>query len=117
MITYNNDDKVPLRNLQLDALKGFAILLVVLGHSIQWHVKDFDNNILFRIIYSFHMPLFMFISGYLAFGRIKAFDIRYIYKKFKGLIIPCVAWYLLNYLMHHVLRHFSFDFYVFIKRL
>lgn len=48
----------------LDFIKGFAILLVVLGHVIQFSDNSFDNNILFRYIYSFHMPLFMFTSGF-----------------------------------------------------
>ena len=47
----------------VDVLKGYAILLVILGHSIQNTVLDFDGNIVFRVIYSFHMPLFMILSG------------------------------------------------------
>lgn len=43
----------------VDNLKGFLILLVVLGHCIQNTKIDFDHNIVFRYIYSFHMPLFM----------------------------------------------------------
>lgn len=55
----------------LDVVKGIAIILVVMGHVTSNYIND--NNIeiagSFRIlhsfIYSFHMPLFMFISGYL----------------------------------------------------
>ena len=54
------------RNTYIDIIKGFAIILVVLGHSIQFGSGyDFRanaecfNNWLYRIIYSFHMPLFM----------------------------------------------------------
>lgn len=57
----------------LDRIKGFAIFLVVMGHAIAWQFNDFyvayedpiyDNQfILWRLIYSFHMPLFMFCSG------------------------------------------------------
>ena len=44
----------------LDIAKGVGILLVVLGHN------DFEVISLFvqRLIYSFHMPLFFFLSGY-----------------------------------------------------
>ncbi len=38
-------------------------MLVVLGHTLQGLYTDFDQNLAFRIIYSFHMPLFFFISG------------------------------------------------------
>lgn len=56
------------RNEVLDICRGGAIFLVLLGHVIQYghFLCDFDfwDNVLFRIIYSFHMPLFMLISGY-----------------------------------------------------
>lgn len=53
------------RNVLLDVLKGFAIFLVVMGHAIQYNQVDFDTNPVFRFIYSFHMPLFMFVSGFI----------------------------------------------------
>jgi len=40
-------------------LQVFAILLVVIGHSFYHH----EENALYKWIYSFHMPLFFFISG------------------------------------------------------
>ena len=80
------------RNVLLDVLKGFAIVLVVLGHSIQYSDIDFDSNPVFRVIYSFHMPLFMFVSGFVSF---KNFDgsIKKLVKRFKSLIIPFWAWF------------------------
>ena len=56
------------RDKRIDALRGLLMILVVLGHVIQYvyEPKDFDNNILFRVIYSFHMPLFMCVSGYVT---------------------------------------------------
>jgi fucose 4-O-acetylase-like acetyltransferase len=87
------------RDKKIDALKGFAILLVVLGHAIQVNVPDFDNNLIFRIIYSFHMPLFMFLSGYIAFRKNEDY-IPLITKKFKQLVIPFVCWYIFGYLFN-----------------
>ena len=40
----------------LGALKGWAIILVVLGHT--------GIGEIVRVIYSFHMALFFFIAGY-----------------------------------------------------
>ena len=51
------------REKWLDAAKGLAIILVVLGHCL----NHFDNEIMHRmceIIYLFHMPLFVLLSGY-----------------------------------------------------
>lgn len=52
------------RILSIDFLKGFTIVLVVVGHLIQGSDVNFDQDHLFRYIYSFHMPLFMFLSGF-----------------------------------------------------
>lgn len=66
----------------IDSLKGLAILLVVMGHVIPHFYPDWrdvlyeDGNtaamLLWMIIYSFHMPLFMFCSGLFAL-RIKEY--------------------------------------------
>ena len=52
------------RDRKWDFLRGLAIFLVLLGHCIQWFDPNWKQNPLFEGIYSFHMPLFMFISGY-----------------------------------------------------
>jgi fucose 4-O-acetylase-like acetyltransferase len=78
------------RDNSVDLLKVFAIALVVVGHSIQYSLPHFDSNVVYRFIYSFHMPLFMFISGYLGFSR-KIKD-RFLYKKFRRLVVPFLAW-------------------------
>ena len=55
------------RLLWADALKGWLIVLVVLGHAIQNTLGDScATNHLWNIIYSFHMPAFMAVSGYVA---------------------------------------------------
>lgn len=80
------------RDLGLDAIKAFATILVIVGHVIQYTTPDFDNSILFRVIYSFHMPLFMFISGYLIRldpGRGKA---DFLAAKFMQLVVPFLLW-------------------------
>jgi len=36
---------------------------VVIGHVIQGSAENFDNLLGFKVIYSFYMPLFIFLSG------------------------------------------------------
>lgn len=50
------------RNKQIDISKGIAIILMILGHSIV--LTDNFTNYFFKLIYSFHMPLFFLFSGY-----------------------------------------------------
>lgn len=54
------------RIVYLDRLKGFAILLMVLAQVYLFPLQMGDS-LVFRMIGSFHMPLFMFISGFVAF--------------------------------------------------
>ena len=84
-----------MRNIQIDLLKGFAIALVVLGHSVQFLSDNNFENPLFKFIYAFHMPLFMFLSGYVCFkphGE-KHINLR---KRFKTLIIPFFVWCIIH---------------------
>jgi fucose 4-O-acetylase-like acetyltransferase len=62
------------RDKSIDFIKGTLILLVVLGHSIQYIVyartNSYWDDTLFKSIYIFHMPAFITISGYLAATKI-----------------------------------------------
>lgn len=55
----------------IDSLKGFAILLVVIGHVFDGYINAtmYTEHTVFmssayNLIYSFHMPLFFIVSGY-----------------------------------------------------
>lgn len=75
-----------MRLLWIDWLKSILISLVVVGHSIQFSDVSFESNWLFRFIYSFHMPLFFFVSGFLSFKS--TFSIRELPRKLKRLLLP-----------------------------
>ena len=50
----------------IDELKGFAILMVVIGHVFYFSFRIVGNDYTSPwsgLIYSFHMPLFAFLSG------------------------------------------------------
>lgn len=68
----------------IDFIKGIAIFLMLYGHSLQYGSgADFlqsgqywENNVM-KVIYSFHMPLFITISGYLFWFSIqKAWNVE-----------------------------------------
>lgn len=85
----------------IDHIKGIAILLVVVGHAIAWTQDDFVYIIQERpkiemfwwhFIYSFHMPLFFWVSGYLySRGEMTIDKIPiFLWKKTYTLIFPFV---------------------------
>ena len=75
--------------IYINNLKALAVLLVILGHAVQYSVSEFDKNIMFNLIYSFHMPLFFFISGFLLnYSRRNNFLAR----RIKSLVIPYLSW-------------------------
>ena len=80
----------------IDNLKGFAILLVVIGHVVQFlYCPDkFDSNIILRFIYSFHMPLFFMLSGMVTSMRLEGVgELRQkIRRRFLQLVVPFVFW-------------------------
>jgi fucose 4-O-acetylase-like acetyltransferase len=88
------------RDVTIDVLRGFAILLVVVGHSIQYgngfnylENKLFYENIVFIFIYTFHMPLFMLISGYLFAKSIKNKPLKeLLYNRLSKILLPVLIW-------------------------
>jgi len=70
----------------IDWAKVFAIYLVVLGHLLS---KTGREGYIFNFIYSFHMPFFFFISGYLF--TIKENNFRSVLKgSIRSLLVPYV---------------------------
>ena len=67
--------------------------MVLWGHSIQYlQSVPFYENAVYRIIYSFHMPLFMMISGYFSISSMSLSLLTFIKKKGFQLLVPAVIW-------------------------
>ena len=94
----------------IDSLKGIAILLMVMGHVIAWQFTDWqvtlnegprNTMLVWRLIYSFHMPLLMFCSGLVAL-RIKEYTWNVIgqtlWKRICTLLLPFFFFFLIRYL-------------------
>ena len=84
------------KNPTIDVAKGIAIILVIYGHLIEHSLapfsQDFFQNPIFKIIYTFHMPLFVFISGYLMFGSLTRNSVKDVFKsRCKSLLVPFVS--------------------------
>ena len=76
------------RNNSIDIIKGFLIILVFLGHIIPGSLED---SFVRHSIYSFHMPLFMAVSGFmLNFDALKNKPFGVFIKYLKRLIIPWI---------------------------
>ncbi len=74
----------------LDIAKGIGIILVVLGHT-------YRGNGLNIFIYSFHMPLFFFISGLLYNQKKYATTFFFLKNKIRTLLLPYASFYILSY--------------------
>ena len=80
------------RIIEIDYLKSFAMLLVVWGHFLECFSSSF-SHILYQTIYMFHIPLFVFISGYLSKFKIRdliKFAIVYLNFHFLYGILGCL---------------------------
>lgn len=90
--------RVNMRFHWVDSLKGIGIMLVVLAHhSLPIALETY--------IFSFHVPLFFFISGFLFdFGKYAKSASNFVNGRFKSLIIPyfcfavltCIFYFLMD---------------------
>lgn len=102
---------MPKRFEYIDALKGLAIILMVMGHVLSSFYPDpylvYESEprsamLLFRIIYSFHMPLLIFLSGYVAL-RLSDYSLcncaSTLWRRFRTLVIPFFTVGMLRYVV------------------
>ncbi len=70
------------RLIDIDIAIGFAIMLVVLGHLLYEDIYVLNTYVSVRhVIYKFHMPLFMFLSGFLMAYTYKEINSIAAYKR------------------------------------
>ena len=95
------------RDLRIDSLKGFLIILVLLGHVIA-AVDNVNviNHAVMGLIYVFHMPLFILISGYVTKNPAEQTP-RQMWSRVGNIFITLVIFHLLSVLR----RYFQDDTY------
>lgn len=88
------------RNYFLDNYKALLIILVLTGHFIEpCYTNNLFLNALKWMIFSFHMPAFIFISGYFSKKQIS------LEKLIQKLVIPYFVFELLYYLLYVMAIH------------
>jgi len=84
------------RDYYFDNVKFILILLVVIGHVIEPLINtNVNQKALYILIYSFHMPLFVLVSGY--FSK-KINTDNYILKTIKKVLVPYLIFQVLYFL-------------------
>lgn len=96
---------------ELTILKGIGIILVILGHSFTFIGKDLTTTnevclYLKKTIYSFHMPLFFFVSGLLVYSKEKIDLKKFYFSKIKRLMIPYLFFSILDYITRKLFLNF-----------
>lgn len=70
------------RQISVDVLKGIGIIIVVVGHITY-------NELLFKTIFMFHMPLFFLLGGWLH--NINTPQRTYLKSKMRSLLLPYLS--------------------------
>jgi acyltransferase len=88
----------------IDHARAIGICLVVLGHTAG--LPDF----VMQLIYSFHMPLFFFISGYLLKDNHLDLPIQSFLKRlWQKLLVPYISFWIISYLYWLVTHNLVID--------
>ena len=88
----------------LDALKCLGILLVVEGHVRKAGMGQvIYDSVSGLMLYSFNMPLFFFVSGFLAYKAEITTNqlVNKLAQKFTFLVIPAIVFFVYSCLLHH----------------
>lgn len=106
-------NKNKLNLMEFNYLRAIGIFLVVLGHSFPY-IDDINSNFykhVHSLIYSFHMPLFIMISGFFAYKILNINSLsqykNFILNKFQKLIIPYFTISLMTIPIKFLLNKFS----------
>ncbi|MBQ8167670.1 MAG: acyltransferase [Lachnospiraceae bacterium] len=101
-MTYN-------RNENIDIIRGFAVVLMVLGHSVAAeNLNDIDSKcckVVFEYIYTFHMPLFFIIAGFCYKRCVNYFE--YVNKRVKRILVPYVVFSVVSIILRNIFSVFT----------
>lgn len=103
------------RNRTIDVIRGFAMLLVVLGHTVSGSTIEYQNSFLFQVIWTLQMPLFIIISGYVTRYSQPITNgvtlLKFIKKRSLAYLFPWVIWtYIIRGVIFGQSRFFDFKY-------
>lgn len=98
-------------------MQAVAIVLVVLGHSLYMYPDGTGGytTLVSRMIYSFHMPVFMFVSGFLLLlsaergSRTVTVTHRFLWSKVRRLLLPYLVLTLVTFVPRAALSGMADD--------
>lgn len=90
----------------IDALRGFTMILVVFGHVMFTSLRlNRDESIIGQFFLTFRMPMFFFISGFIAYKCLEKWNIPFycemMKKKMVVQLIPTFIFFSLYSISHH----------------
>lgn len=88
------------RDIRFDVLKGVATLIVVFGHVLQYSINDYEDSLIFNVIWSLQIPLFMVVSGYFSLSS-KEPTVKKLGNQLFRYLWPCVTYFVVLGIAYH----------------
>lgn len=78
-------EAIPKKRIEyIDAMRGFTMLLVVFGHVLTHSLQNYtEESVVYCFFERFRMPMFFFISGYIAYKATAYWDLHLFVKMLK----------------------------------
>lgn len=85
-----------MRNSFVDIIRGIAMLLVVLGHTMTGCTAGSYDSYLYNLIWSLQMPLFILVSGYVTRYSRGCADWntlrKFVWRRTLAYLLPLIVW-------------------------
>lgn len=102
---------------EINYIKGIAILLIFIGHAAtpSFLERPYFYEFIVQLIYSFHMPLFFLVSGFLSYKvidmNLKENYFNFVKAKFYRLAVPflTISFILVYFLIGLYFRKYCFN--------
>ena len=101
------------RNPIVDIIRGFAMLLVVLGHTMSGTVSEYSDSLLFQVIWTLQMPLFIIISATILLNSIGMEWLYNALEQYTYITVRSIAFKLIAVIAMFLLVHSQADYVIY----